>query len=126
MVLKRVLACAQFRAGGLGALRELAARVRSPSSPAAWKPAAESGVSGQVYRRSLLLTSRQAAVPQDLLPANSRLSRRLPSLNTCAAQLVGLVLGWCWDRCRTFLEYEPLAQSAGATRATELLSLSKS
>jgi len=25
-----------------------------------------------------------------------------------ATQLMGLVLGWCWDRCRTFLGYGPL------------------
>jgi len=65
-------------------------------------------VSGQI-NHLLFLTSRQAAAPGDLLLANSRLSRRLLSLNTCAAQLVGLVLGRLWDRCRDFLEYEPLA-----------------
>jgi len=41
----------------------------------------------------------------DLPLANSRLTRCLLSLNTCAAQLTGLVFGWCCDRCRTFLEY---------------------
>lgn len=40
--------------------------------------------------------------------ANSRRRRRLLSLNTCAAQLVGLVLGWCWGHCRTFVEYGPV------------------
>jgi hypothetical protein len=44
----------------------------------------------------------------DLLLANSRLSRRLLSLNARSAHLVGLILGWCWGRCRTFLEYGPL------------------
>lgn len=37
--------------------------------------------------------------------ANSRLTRRLRSLSTCAAQQVGLTLRWCWGRCRTFLEF---------------------
>jgi|SRR5665647_503088 len=49
---------------------------------------------------------------RDLLLANSRLSWRLPSVSSCAAQLVGLVLGWCRGRCRTFLEYGPLAPIA--------------
>ena len=46
---------------------------------------------------------------QDLLLANSRLSRRPVSLNARSAHLVGLMLGWCRGRCRTFLEYGPLA-----------------
>jgi len=58
--------------------------------------------------------------------ANSRLSRRLLSLSPHATQLAVLVIGWCRVRCRTFLEYEALAQTAGAARATELLSLSGS
>jgi len=31
------------------------------------------------------------------------------SLNARSAHLVGLMLGWCRGRCRTFLEYGPLA-----------------
>lgn len=49
----------------------MAARVPSPSSPAAWKPAGESACQGR-SRHLLVLTSRQAAVPQDLLLANRR------------------------------------------------------
>jgi hypothetical protein len=45
---------------------------------------------------------------QDLLLANSRLDQRLLPLSAYAAQLVGLMLVWCWGRCRTFLEYGPL------------------
>lgn len=54
--------------------------------------------------------------PTSLL-ANSQLHRCLVSLNTCAAQLVGLVHGWCWDRCRTFLEYGPLRLALTADAA---------
>jgi hypothetical protein len=52
--------------------------------------------------------ARQGESNQHPLLANSRPNRRLPSLNTFAAQLVGLMLGWCQDRCRTFLEYGPV------------------
>ena len=41
----------------------------------------------------------------------SRPGRHLLSLNACVAHLVGLVHDWCWGRCRTFLEYGPLAPS---------------
>jgi hypothetical protein len=44
--------------------------------------------------------------------ANSRLTRRMVSLNARPAHLVGPMLGWCWGRCRTFLEYGPLAPIA--------------
>jgi hypothetical protein len=47
--------------------------------------------------------------------ANSRLSRRLLSLNRWAAQLVGLMVAWCWDRCRTFLEYGSRRLEGGIT-----------
>ena len=99
----------QLRAGGLGAVRMVAARTPSPSSPAL-----------------VIRTSRSRGSSQDLLLANSRLSRRLLSLSPHATQLAVLAICWCRVRCRTFLEYEALAQTAGAARATELLSLSES
>ena len=46
-----------------------------------------------------------------VLLANSRLSRRLLSLNPHATQLVVLVIRWCRVRCRTFLEYSPMPRN---------------
>ena len=53
---------------------------------------------------------------QDLLLANSRLSRCLLSLNARSAHLVDLMLGWCWGRCRTFLEYGDVSPPAALWR----------
>jgi len=44
------------------------------------------------------------------------------SLNARPARLVGLMLGWCWGRCRTFLEYGLFVPSGGPQLAAVLLS----
>ena len=54
----------------------------------------------------------------DLLLAKTRPSRRLRSLSTCSAPLVGMMRGWRWGRCRTFLEY-----GCGHPRALGVLSI---
>jgi hypothetical protein len=59
-------------------------------------------VSTGVVQLGWLMLSHRVQWP---LFANSGLPRRLMSWNTCATHLVGLGLGWCRGRCRTFLEY---------------------
>ena len=59
----------------------------------------------------------------DGLLANSRLSQRLVSLHVCAARLVGLMLGWCRIRCRTFLEYGLWHWSQGSSRGERVMSV---
>jgi len=104
-------------------MRKVAARTPSPSSPAAWKPTGESACQG----RSI---STYCSSPPD----------RPPCRGTSCLQTRGWVDGavtepprdavggpgyrLCSVRCRTFVGYKPLARTAGAARATELLSLS--
>ena len=69
------------RARGLGAVRMVAAPAPSLRPQRLSSAPASHGESNQ-----------------DLLLANSGLSRRLASLNARSAYLVGLMLGWCWGR----------------------------
>jgi hypothetical protein len=66
----RVLACTQFRVGAWRPCKSwLRAPLPSPQPLVSWLVRA---VSGQINRHLLLLTSRQAAEPDDLLLANRR------------------------------------------------------
>ena len=86
----------------------------SPSSPALASRLATACQHTSVATSVLLVQTTIA--PTNLLLANSRLGRRLVSLNARPAHLVRLMLGCRWGRCRTFLEYGPLAPIAAPWR----------